>query len=127
MQSICDYLISPNGTVSIRDNAPGCNSENEIEEACGNGMNEWLSDNELLLYPNPFTNSTTIEYELNEISNIQFTVYNMIGEVVYSTEEGKVIPGIHTVTWSPGHLPGGMYYAVLRSGEGVKVVKMVKQ
>ena len=51
----------------------------------------------------------------------------MIGEVVYSTEEGNVLPDRHKVTWSPGHLPGGMYYAELRSEEGVSVVKMVKQ
>jgi len=78
-------------------------------------------------HPNPFTTSTTIKYELKEISNIQFTIYNVIGEVVYATEDRLMPQGSHTVTWSPSHLPEGMYYAVLRSEEGVGVVKMVKQ
>ena len=78
-------------------------------------------------YPNPFTTSTTIEYELKDISNIQFTIYNVIGEVVYATEDRLMPQGSHAVTWSPRHLPEGMYYAVLRSEEGVSVVKMVKQ
>jgi hypothetical protein len=33
-QSICDYLASPNGTIEIHDNAPGCNSTKEVEAAC---------------------------------------------------------------------------------------------
>jgi len=82
---------------------------------------------EVKSYPNPFTITTTIEYELKEISNIQFTIYNVIGEVVYATEDRLMPQGSHTVTWSPSHLPEGLYYAVLRSEEGVRVVKMVKQ
>ena len=78
-------------------------------------------------YPNPFTTSTTIEYKLKEISNIQFTVYNVMGETVYHAEYSLMPQGSHTVTWSPSHLPEGLYYAVLRSEEGVSVVKMVKQ
>ena len=36
VQSVCDYLASPNSSVSILWNAPGCNSQQEVEEACGN-------------------------------------------------------------------------------------------
>ena len=81
----------------------------------------------LKCYPNPFTTSTTIEYELYTISSIQYTVYNMTGEAVFGTEEKHLFPGRHSITWSPGHLPAGMYYAVLRSKEGVKVLKLIKQ
>jgi len=34
VESICDYLASPNGEVYIGNNAPGCNSQQEVEEAC---------------------------------------------------------------------------------------------
>lgn len=36
VQSICDYLISPNGTIDIYDNAPGCNTQQEVESDCEN-------------------------------------------------------------------------------------------
>lgn len=78
-------------------------------------------------YPNPFSTSTTIEFELYTISNIQYTVYNVMGEVVHQAEYSMMPPGNHKVTWSPGPLPAGMYYAVLRSEDGVSVMKMVKQ
>lgn len=78
-------------------------------------------------YPNPFTAVTTIEYELYSISNIQYTVYNVLGEVVHHAEYSMMPPGNHKITWSPGTLPAGMYHAVLRSAEGVSIVKLVKQ
>ena len=99
----------------------------EIDTCLPVNIAEFKQLNSITVYPNPFTTSTTIEYELNAISNIQFTVYNMMGEVVYRTEEIMLPQGRHTVTWSPGHLLAGLYYAVLRSKEGVSVVKMIKQ
>ena len=35
VQSICNYLANPNGTVDIHDNATGCNSPPEVANACG--------------------------------------------------------------------------------------------
>ncbi|RLD78298.1 MAG: hypothetical protein DRJ15_11825 [Bacteroidetes bacterium] len=84
-------------------------------------------ENNIKIYPNPFTTSTTIEYELFTRSDIQYTIYNSIGEVVYQVEDRNMPTGSHKIFWSPNHLPIGMYYGVLRSKEGVSVVKMLKQ
>ena len=127
VQSVCDYIANSQGSLWIYDNNTGCNSVGEVEEACTVGIPESSTELQLSTYPNPFTTSTTIEYELKEISNIQFTIYNVIGEVIYQAEDRVMRQGSHKVTWSPGHLPEGLYYAVLRSEEGVSVVKMVKQ
>lgn len=79
------------------------------------------------IYPNPFTTSTTIEYELFEPSHVQLTIYNAIGEEIYTAEDRIMVVGKHTITWTADRLSEGLYYAVLRSEEGVSVVKMVKQ
>jgi hypothetical protein len=34
VQSVCDYLANPNGTIEIYANAPGCRSQEEVEAAC---------------------------------------------------------------------------------------------
>ncbi|NQT78136.1 MAG: T9SS type A sorting domain-containing protein [Bacteroidetes bacterium] len=81
----------------------------------------------LSIYPNPFNTTSTIEYELTEPSHVQLTIYNAIGETIYVAEDGMMPQGKHTFIWSPERLPEGMYYAVLRSEEGVSVVKMIKQ
>jgi len=38
VESICNYLLSPSGTVNIYNNAEGCNSPPEIAMACGYTM-----------------------------------------------------------------------------------------
>ena len=127
VNSICDYLLIPGGYVEIHDNAPGCNSQVEVEEACTVGIPEQLSTTQLSAYPNPFTTSTTLEYEMTEPSSVQITIYNTIGEPILLADEGRLLPGKHTYVWTPERLPEGLYYAVLGSKEGVSVVKMVKQ
>jgi len=128
VKSICDYIADPNGYVLIENNIAGCNSKVEVELACESAhIHDFDHEIQIITYPNPFTTSTTIEYELKEISNIQFTIYNVVGEVVYKAEDRIMPKGSHTVTWSPGLLPGGMYYAVLRSDEGSTVTKLIKQ
>lgn len=90
------------------------------------GITELESANRISVYPNPFTTSTSIEFILDGKSKIQISIYNTFGQPVYHFED-HFEQGNHKVTWSPGHIPRGMYYAVLNSEEGVRVVKMVKQ
>ncbi len=130
VKSVCEYLLSPNGGVVIYDNSPGCNSSEEVLDSCDANavsVEERFSTLRMSVHPNPFTTSTTIEYELTEPSHIQLTIYNAIGETIYKAENRLMPQGMHTLTWTPERLPEGMYYAVLRSEEGVSVVKMVKQ
>jgi len=91
------------------------------------GINEWEIDQSLSVYPNPFTTSTSIEYELTEPSHVQLTIYNVIGETIYKSEERIMPRGKNSIIWTPDRLPEVMYYGVLRSEEGVSVVKMIKQ
>jgi hypothetical protein len=91
------------------------------------GIDEMAIDQGLKAYPNPFTTSTSIEFALDGKSKIQITIYNSIGEMVYMAEDRIMPQGTHQFSWSPYHLPVGLYYAVLRSEEGVSVVKMIKR
>ncbi|MCD4679823.1 MAG: hypothetical protein K8S00_05490 [Bacteroidales bacterium] len=54
MQSVCDYLASPNGTIYIENNASGCNSQQEVEDACDAiGIPNINVESEVLIFPNP--------------------------------------------------------------------------
>ena len=124
VQSICDYLSSPTGSIDIDDNAPGCNSQQEVEDACMVGVPEITEEGKIFVYPNPFT---TIEYKLTEPTHIQLSIYNHLGEVVKEAVSAYQLPGVHTYEWSAERLSEGMYFVVLRSGDGVSVVKVIKQ
>ena len=127
VESVCNYLANPGGFINIHDNAPGCNSQEEVEEACTVGIPEQQSASQLSAFPNPFTTSTTIEYELTEPSQVQLTIYNAMGETIHVATEGIKPQGKHTYEWSAESLSEGMYYAVLRSEDGVSVIKIIKQ
>ena len=61
VQSICDYLAAPNGTVSIMNNAPGCNSSGEVLEACWSNTEEkTATTGEIMILPNPATDKIYI-------------------------------------------------------------------
>jgi len=81
----------------------------------------------IFAFPNPFTTSTTIEFSLDANSKTQISIYNTVGEMVYKGEEQMMAPGTHQFSWSPHHLPAGLYFVVLRSEDGVSVVKMIKE
>ena len=80
VQSICDYLASPNGEIIIHDNAPGCNTPEEIESACLVGINE-ITPEQISIYPNPATNEVFITLENGQPVN-EITIYNQLGQIV---------------------------------------------
>ena len=83
-------------------------------------------------YPNPFTNSTTISYELNDKRDLSIDIYNMQGQLVRQLFEGSQGPGEHKITWdgangSGSDLPTGMYFMRLNSkGYEPQTLKLMK-
>jgi hypothetical protein len=62
LQSVCNYLASPNGTINIYDNAVGCNSQIEVETACAVDLaDNSFPENHLTIYPNPASDVLFIE------------------------------------------------------------------
>ncbi len=75
IQSICDYLASPNGAISIYDNAPGCNSQKEVEDACAQSVDEVSV---VLIYPffPIHLPIYSIEFEIRQSEIITISIYN---------------------------------------------------
>jgi hypothetical protein len=62
VQSICDYLAVPGAVVEIYNNAPGCNSPEEVESTCvAVGVEDFGLNRILIIYPNPSMGSIFIE------------------------------------------------------------------
>lgn len=77
-------------------------------------------------FPNPFSTSTTIEYELQQTSTVQITIYNHLGEKLEVINENYQPDGKHQLTWHGENLPAGVYYCVLKTDNGTKTTKMIK-
>jgi hypothetical protein len=129
VQSICEYLVAPNGTVIISNNAPGCNSLAQVEEACeALGIEESTfeaANNGLIISPNPFTNQTTLEFTLQQGGPVQLAIYNQMGELVALPVDEYKPAGEYKISWNAAGLPAGVYYCRLQAGNQIYSGKMI--
>ncbi|MCF6170997.1 MAG: T9SS type A sorting domain-containing protein [Bacteroidales bacterium] len=68
------------------------------------------------VFPNPFSNSTTIQYTLVRAETVQINVFNAFGEQV-SFVQKKQSSGQQQVVWDAKGLPSGMYYFTVQAGK----------
>ncbi len=67
------------------------------------------------VYPNPFNPTTTIAYDAPGSGPIEFTIHNVLGQVVWSTTESVPTPGRYELRWngvsnSDVPLTSGVYF-----------------
>jgi len=124
-ESICDYLFNPSGEINIYDNAPGCNNQQEVEEACELSVWEIPIIEKLTINPNPFFNRITFKFELRQSEIITITIYNHLGEKLKAISERKSV-GQQKIEWNCEGLSAGIYFCVLKTNEGIQTRKIVK-
>lgn len=73
-------------------------------------------------HPNPFTGSTTIEYTIPSMGDVQLIVTDALGKVVSSYTAGDVQPGDYQYSINEGSLKAGIYFYTLIF-EGEKITK----
>ena len=81
-------------------------------------------------YPNPFTTSTAISYKLNKQSDVQVTIYNILGREVKKFMLGEQPSGVHGILWDGRNNLGekvttGIYFYRLNAGKESLVNKML--
>ncbi len=79
-------------------------------------------------YPNPFNPSTTIKYALPQASDVELTVYNVVGQAVRTLVSEHQSAGRYVVEWDAtndsGHsLSSGLYFYHLQAGGEFREVK----
>ncbi len=60
-------------------------------------------------FPNPFNPETAIMFDLVEAGNVKLTVVNLLGQTVATLVNGQMDAGRHTVNFTAGELPSGVY------------------
>jgi len=76
-------------------------------------------------YPNPFNPTTTISYELPQQSDVQITIYNLLGKQVTTLLSETQDAGLQSIQWNATNVPSGMYFYQIRAGDYVQTRKMV--
>jgi hypothetical protein len=131
--SICITLQDPNGGLlyssywngkksvlqSMRKPSGGGN----ISVMSGSSLAQSASSEDIILptefalhqnYPNPFNPSTTIVFDVPELSNVSLTVFDMLGRRVQTIVRAQFEPGSYHQQWDSRDetgsvLPSGMY------------------
>jgi len=85
-QSVCQYLADSNSNVTIYNNYLGCNSPEEVTEACLVGYST-ISDIEkdIVIYPNPTQNKLSF-ISISNSNNLVVKIYNINGKMIMSDE-----------------------------------------
>jgi len=74
------------------------------------------------IYPNPFNPVANIPYNLSEISNADFYIYNVKGQLVRHINVGPQHPGYYQISWNgkdanDKSCGSGIYYFIMKAGK----------
>lgn len=80
---------------------------------------------DMKIWPNPFTTSTTLSYDLKEPATVMIIICNQYGETIRVIENKRSV-GKQQLVWNAEGLAAGVYYCILRTDRGMQTVKMIK-
>ncbi len=69
-------------------------------------------------FPNPFNNTTTLNFSLPKSATLRLIVYDVLGREVKRLVDGMIEAGHHEVVFDAGDLPSGIYLYYLETPEG---------
>jgi hypothetical protein len=76
-------------------------------------------------YPNPFNPSTTIKYQIPELSFIILKVFDVLGNEIETLVDEEKTAGSYDVDFDAVTLPSGTYFYRLQAGSYIETKKMI--
>ena len=68
-------------------------------------------------YPNPFTNETFMNFNLESDQHVRVDIYNMNGQKIATLADTKFEKGTHQLSWKAENMPEGIYFISILSGK----------
>ena len=76
-------------------------------------------------YPNPFNPVTKIKFDIPAESNVNITIYNILGKEISNVVNERLASGSYEVNWDASNYPSGIYYYKLSAGNFNETKKMI--
>lgn len=81
-------------------------------------------------FPNPFNQSTTINYQLQKPELVSLKVYNITGQLIKTLDDGYRIAGDHAIKWdgkdeSGKRVTTGLYFYRLNTANVSEVKRLL--
>jgi hypothetical protein len=118
--TIPNAIVSPTGQMMLMFSTNGFNNNQGFDAEyyitnVGTTQTDFAQN--LAVYPNPASGYTMVKFNLNERSNVSFTLFNLVGKQVYS-ESAEMPAGFVSRTLQIGNLSSGVYMLRISSDKG---------
>ncbi|MFZ4413230.1 MAG: M6 family metalloprotease domain-containing protein [Bacteroidales bacterium] len=82
---------------------------------------------EVNVYPNPFTEKTTITYSLTKDENVEISIYDITGQELIKSDASKQSKGNQSFILDASQLSSGIYFYKLNAGKDTQKGKLFIQ
>jgi hypothetical protein len=131
VESICEYLASPNGNVDISNNAEGCYNEDEVMEECAAGTGQldgWAVEQlDISVYPNPAEGIVDFRFSISDFryGRVMLEIYDVNGREKAVVFDGDKPAGEYTAQYDTSVMEPGMYFYRLTADGNITSGKLV--
>ena len=84
-----------------------------------------LAKDSFRIYPNPFFDATSVQYELTRTAPVRITATDLLGRQVATLVEGTKVAGYHTVQFNADGLVSGAYLIRMEAEDSVVTQQVV--
>ncbi len=100
--------------------------DNPVQEVISvRDINNLISN--IHLFPNPVSDKLYLNYSLTENTNVEMSLFNHLGQLVYNQDMGYQFSGENLMEMEIPHLGSGIYYIQIKTKSGMAGKKFVKQ
>jgi len=124
--NICYYLNNTSGIVDIYDNATGCDTKEEVIEACLTSVDNISYVDELIISPNPSSGSVNLQFSISDQRFVILDLFEISGVKVKSILNEEKLPGTYEIKIDLRDLEPGVYFCVLETNFGRQTKKIIK-
>ena len=75
-------------------------------------------------FPNPFNAQTTLEYTLAEAGHVEIQIFDLLGRLVATLQNGRQQAGTYRFTFAPEQQSSGLYFCRYRINGSTGVLKL---
>ena len=120
VQSICNYIAGEVVAANIFHNAEGCNSPQQVQEACQSSVGESNINNSFSITLNPSCDKIIIN-SLNFTSNFNLSIFNISGQKMFEKKLTNQETEINI-----GNIPRGIYIVRIQTGNAIMTKNVIK-
>lgn len=76
-------------------------------------------------YPNPFNPTTNIRFDIQNTSQVELRIYDVLGKEVQTLVNSQLSPGTYSANFDASRLASGVYFYTIKAGDFVSSKKMM--